>query len=111
MTLSAFKLPLNAFELPFYTFGITLAGVQYFMTMRYNSRADRWFLDVADSQRTPVVTGLPLLVDRRLLQQYPTLPVPYGELIVTDDSGRDLDPTIQSFINDHSLIFLTPSAT
>lgn len=102
------KLPVNT-ELPDFTIRITLDGKPYQLRMRYNTRMDRWFLDIGDAQGNPILSGVELLIYRHLLTQYPTVGAPPGDLFVTDDSGAGLQPTKQSFLTDHSLAYATVS--
>lgn len=107
MAFNFLKIPLDE-ESPWYSFTVTLTGVSYTFTLRYNIRLDRWMLDIADASETPILSGIPLLIERNLTGQYTALDLPPGVLFVTDDSGRELQPGLLSFLTDHSLNYADP---
>jgi len=101
------QLPM-AQNLPSFSFTSTLSGVAYTFNANYNTRADRWMLDILDVTLTPILMGIPLLIDRDLLAQYPTLPLPPGGLFVVDESGKQAQPGMGSFLINHNLLYLEP---
>lgn len=78
--------------LPFFDLQVELESVTYTLTLRWNERAARWFLDVAD------VTGEVLhLGGMCVVADFPIAPhitgrEPRGALIFVDTSGEGLDP-------------------
>lgn len=96
-------------DLPWYQMRIPLGGVIYTVHMRYNSRSQRWVMDINDSSDAPILSGIPVLINRDLTSQYPTLAVPAGTLFATDDTQQDTQPTQYSFGTDHTLYFVDPS--
>jgi hypothetical protein len=101
------QLPM-AQNLPSFTFTTTLSSVAYTFNAYFNTRAERWMLDILDVTLTPILVGLPLLIDRDLLAQYATLPLPPGGLFVIDESGKQAQPNAGSFLIDHTLLYLEP---
>lgn len=101
------QLPMGQ-NLPSFTFTTTLSNVAYTFNAYLNTRADRWMLDILDVTLTPILVGIPLLIDRDLLAQYPTLPLPPGGLFVIDESGKQTQPKAGSFLIDHTLLYLEP---
>lgn len=95
-------------NLPWYTFQMTLTQVIYTLTMRYNTRMNRWILDVNDSQNNQILSSIPLLINRNLIGQYTTLNLPPGMIFVTDDTNQDTQATQYSFGVDHSLWYFDP---
>lgn len=102
------QLPM-ATNLPAFSFTSTLSGVAYSFNAYFNTRANRWMLDLLDVTQTPILMGIPLLIDRDLLGQYTTLPVPPGGLFVIDESGQQTEPGLGSFMLDHALFYLEPA--
>lgn len=100
-------------DVPWYTFQIALAGVQYTFTVRYSTRSARWSLDILDaSGMNLLVAGLPLLIGRDLTRQFRfNTTVPQGIFFCTDDTGSGTQPTRLSFGVDHTGWFLDPTAT
>lgn len=101
--MSQFTVPLTR-NTPWYSFRVVLGGVRYELEARYNLRMDRWTLSIYDAAGAPVLMGIPLLIDRNLTP-YPTLRVPVGSMFVKDNSGRQLQPTLPSFLTDHVLVY------
>lgn len=89
---------------PWFRFKITLSGVRYTLEARFNLRMDRWILSIMDAAGAPILMGIPLLIQRPLTQ-YPTLALPPGDMFAVDRSGKDLQPTISSFVTDHELVY------
>lgn len=105
--MATFALPLSQ-DLPWYSFEVTLSQVSYTFEMRYNTRRNRWSLSILDSTEAAILVGLPLLINRDIVGQYLSFLVPLGTLLVLDDSGNNLQPTIQSFLTDHTLYYVEP---
>lgn len=101
------QLPMGQ-NLPSFSFTSTLSSVAYTFNAYFNTRAGRWMLDILDVTLTPILMGVPLLIDRDLLAQYPTLPLPPGGLFVIDESGQQNQPSLGAFLIDHSLVYLEP---
>jgi hypothetical protein len=98
-------IPLNQQQL-WYTFSITLSQVLYNFEVRYNIRMARWILTISDAAQNVVVAGIPLLIDRDLLgQYYLTYAIPSNPLLVSDDSGQELQATLSSFLTDHRCLY------
>lgn len=93
---------------PWFKFKITLSGVIYVMSFRFNTRSNSWYLDILDSSNQVIIAGLAILIDRNLLGQYRTFAVPVGTLFATDDTGKELEPTLNSFRVDHTFWYADP---
>lgn len=105
------QLPLGN-DVPWYSFQTTLAGTQYTMVVRYNTRMSRWMLDIDDSTGNPLITGLPLLINRNIAGQYTyNAEIPQGILFCTDDTNTGTQPTRLSFGTTNSGWYLDPTAT
>jgi len=96
-------------DLPWYTFSISLTGVQYTIRMRYNTRAQRWIMDIADGQNNDIIDSIPLLIGRNLVGRFNSDSLPGGEFFVTDDTGAGNQPTQYSFATTHSLWYYDPT--
>lgn len=91
--------------LPWYQLTITLDGVVYTLSLRYNVRSDNWFMDIQDSAANPIVSGLPILIQRSVSGQYAYLAIPPGIFVATDNSGQGTQPTQFSFGIDHTFYY------
>jgi hypothetical protein len=99
-------------DLPWYYFAIGLAGVQYTLRFRFNTRMSRWVMDIADAENNDLLTSLPLLIGRNLAGQYSSIPnLPAGTFFVVDETGQNSQPTRYSFGTTHTLYYLDPTAT
>lgn len=89
------------------TFSITLSGVTYWLTVTYDA-ADQggWLLDIADAQKMPILSGLPLVTGANLLDQYDYLELP-GRLWVQTLSDPDAVPTFANLGGDAKLFWVT----
>lgn len=104
-----FQVPLQS-NLPWYQFQITLSGNLYTLTMRFNTRTNRWILDIGDSANNPLVVGLPILIQQNVNGQYVVTGLPNGFFYSLDNSGKGQQPTLNSFQIDHTLYYLDESA-
>jgi hypothetical protein len=86
-------------------FLITLAGVQYTLTCRWNAQADAgWILDIANSNQVPIVTNIPLIVGDDLLDGLEYLMFG-GSLYVFNANDPNAVPTIDNLGTDSNLYF------
>ncbi len=92
----------------FYSQRTVLGGVSYVLTFRYNSRMDRWILDIADANAVTLVTGVPILGRWAGLRRFNGIipGLPKGALAATDLTGADRDPQEATFGNDVPLFYL-----
>lgn len=96
-------------DLPWYKFKITLSGVIFTLHFRYNTRMQRWIMDINDPSDNPILLGVPVLIVRNLTGQYVTLAIPEGLFFATDDTGQSTQPTQFSFGTDHTLWYQDPT--
>ena len=88
-------------------FAITLGGVDYTFTLRYrNVPEGGWYLDIADSEKTPIVDGIPLVTGVNLLAQYKHLGFT-GRLWVQTIDDPDATPTFDNLGVGSKLYFVT----
>lgn len=97
------NIPLPTSDQPFTTQSTSLEGRSYKVTFNWNSRADRWTLDMATEDGDSVITGAALVLELDLLRTVPSTldTVPPGELFLV---GTD-DPTLAT-ISTVSLIYV-----
>ncbi len=96
-------------DLPWYKFKITLSGVIYTLHFRFNTRMQRWMMDINDPSDNPILLGIPCLILRDMIGQYRTLAIPVGTFFCTDDTNQDTQPTLLSFGTDHTLWYEDPT--
>lgn len=105
MAVNISRLPVDK-DLPWFRFRVALTKVTYTLEMRYNTRMDRWILHILDAVGQPILMGIPLLRRRNVIGQYPTLALPPGGILAMDDSGKQLEATVSSFLIDHRLLYV-----
>ncbi len=54
---------------PNYSFNTTLNGEQYFFDVRWNSRDEAWYFDMSDTQGTPIIKGIKIVLGTFLGRQ------------------------------------------
>jgi hypothetical protein len=88
---------------PFTTQSTSLEGRSYKLTFDWNSRSDRWSLDIATEDGDAVINGAVLVIGIDLLRTVPNTldTVPPGELYL---AGQD-DPTLET-ISTVSMIYV-----
>ena len=72
----------------------TLDNKEYELVFQWNFRANRWFFTIS-SAGTPVIQGLPLVVNYPILKRYQKIlkGLPDGALLLHDTSGKNEEPT------------------
>jgi hypothetical protein len=71
------------------TFAVALAGKTYQLTFSWNTVLLCWLLDIATEDRTPIVSGIPVVTGLDLLTQYAYLGIG-GSLVVQTDGSASL---------------------
>ncbi|EFC2021210.1 hypothetical protein RVO90_22915 [Enterobacter chengduensis] len=85
-------------------FQVTLGGVNYSLRIVWREVAG-WIMDVSDKTGEPILTGVPLIPDINLLDQYPELGVS-GQLVVLADNGAPEYPSEDNLGSSSHLIFI-----
>ena len=74
---------------------VTLDGVEFVLRVRWNSRMQRWVLDLYDVAEAPLATNLVLNVGSGLLAAFGRrADFPAGELLAFDTSGAGAEAGI-----------------
>jgi len=101
--MTPFEIPLQATP---QTLAITLAGVQYRLTVRWNWVNASWVIDIADSSNVPILSGIPMVTGADLLEQFGYLGFG-GQLIAQTDNNPDVVPTFTDLGGTGHLYFVT----
>lgn len=103
-------LSLNVPSNPHTTYNVSLEGVKYFFTYRWNVRQEIWYLDVFTSNRIPIVIGAALLEATDLLRRV-TSYSPKGLLTIIKNSETTAKPNRFNIGvgKDYELIYFTES--
>ena len=105
------SLPLSN-DVPWYFFQITLSGVIYTLTFKYNTRMSRWIMGVGDAMNKPILEGMLLVINRNVTKQFiGQTGVPIGTFFVRQlNAGDQKQPTRYSFGTTHTCFYLDPLA-
>nr|WKF61912.1 hypothetical protein HUO10_006444 [Paraburkholderia busanensis] len=101
--MTAYEIPLSAKP---QTFSISLGGVSYRMTLRWNIPAAAWMIDIADASSNPLVGSIPMVTGIDLLEQYAYLGF-NGKLVAQTDHDPNAVPTFDNLGSTGHLYFLT----
>lgn len=89
--MATLALPLRN-DVPYFDFFVELEGVTYGFAFRWNHRAKAWFVDLKDADDQPIVSGARVVVDFPLFIRSADPRRPPGLFIVTDTTGKRIDP-------------------
>lgn len=89
---------------------ITLAGIDYTITAKWNDIGQSWILDIGDVNGDPIVSCVPLVTGTDLLTGLEYLGIG-GQLFVYTNRGRypDAVPTLDNLGDNINLYFFTSS--
>lgn len=78
-------------SIPFYEFGTTLDNVEYIFNVRWNGRDEAWYFDVNESDGTPIVRGVKVVLGGYLGRWVEHPLFREGVLVAVDlsDAGQD----------------------
>lgn len=102
----------TAYEIPLQptpqTLTVTLVGVQYQFTVKWNEPNLSWVLDIADSNSVAIVNGIPLVTGEDLLGQLGYLDIG-GSLYAQTDNDTNAVPTFVNLGTQGHLYFVVYS--
>lgn len=102
--MSAFEIPLSPSP---QKLSISLGGVQYRLTVRWNNVMQAWVLDIADIDSNDILTGLPIVPGVDMLGQFAHLNFG-GMLIAQTDSDAGITPGFTTLGITGHLYWVTP---
>jgi hypothetical protein len=91
---------MNTFEVPLIpsrpqAFTISLSGVYYQITVKWNKASNLWVMDMYDNQGMLVLAGLPFVPGADFLQQFEYLGF-VGQMFVVTDHDPTKPPTFDN---------------
>lgn len=102
------RLPIKP-SVPSYRFGTNLDGVQYRFGFHWNERAEGWYMDVLESDDTPIRMGIRVVLGVRLGHRVADSRFPPGELVARDLSGAGREATLDDFGERVVIDYTTPA--
>lgn len=101
----------TAYEIPFsatpQTFTITLNGIAYKLTVKWNTIAQAWVMDIGNASNNPIVQGIPLITGADLLAQYQYLGIG-GSIICQTDNDTNAVPTYDNLGKTSHVFYISP---
>ena len=89
------------------TFRVSLVGVTYQLTVRWNSMAGVWVLDISSADGVKILSGLPIVANTDLLEPFAYLGIG-GKLAAQTTADLTAPPTVDGFGATSKLYFITP---
>lgn len=102
MTIQAYEIPLRATPQAFL---ITLAGVQYSLSVKWCNANASWVMDITDVNGAGILSGVPLVTGADLLEQYAHLGIG-GKLYVQSDFDLNAVPNFTNLGSTSHLYFI-----
>ena len=104
MAVKLTEIPLTS-DNPFFAFSIRLTGIQYTFHVRWNDRAGRWFFDLHTGSDTPLISSVPMLIERNLIGRFVQVGLPPGMLFVWDNTQQDSQPGRNAWGASHTFYY------
>lgn len=79
-------------NLPAYRYRIELDGTVYVLDYEYNSRMDKWLLQVEDEEGDVLIAHVPIVVNWPLFKRFVQQTLPPGVIAAYDSSNQNTDP-------------------
>lgn len=89
--MAIWSIPVN-FSTPDFSFQIDLDGTIFGFRFCYNERTDRWSMSISDGVGNPIVSGIAVVTNWKLLQRFKTPGLPPGQLFTMDITGGNTEP-------------------
>lgn len=97
---------LNAAEWGSFYFTSDLDGENYEFRFKYNSREERWYLDLLDNEGNVVRAGMKVVVNWPVLLRMMELNRPPGEILFINTQDRAEDPGLDELGVDAVLTYV-----
>jgi len=96
-------------DLDYYVETVTLGGTGFRLGFAWNTRDERWYLDIEDSSGTTLIAGLAIVVDCPLTLRFPSLSLPKGLLLAMDTTGEGREIADKEDLGDRVQLVFIPS--
>lgn len=96
-------------DLPFFDLQTVLDDVTYTLEIRWNTRAEAWFMNVLDIEGIVVYQAGLKLVANWMTSAYTTGRNPPGSFFLLDTSGQGEEPGEEDLGDRHKLLYFTAS--
>jgi hypothetical protein len=86
---------------------ISLNSTTYHLIIKWNGFSSAWILYIEDSQKNPLLSGIPMVTGCDLLEQYAYIGID-GAMVVQSSTDPDAVPTYADLGSTGNLFFLVP---
>jgi hypothetical protein len=94
-----------------YVMQTVLDGITYTLAFHWNTREEAWYFDIQTADRTPLVSGIKIVVGFPLGFRTPNANKPPGLFTAVDTTGKKQDPGIADLGNRVKLLYLSEDET
>ncbi len=94
-------------NIPFYDLQVQLEDTTYTLEIRWNERAEAWFMAVLDSEGVGVLQAGLRLVTSTPLAAYTTGRQPRGAFVVVDSTGDEEEPDLDGMGDRWKLLYFS----
>jgi hypothetical protein len=88
-----------------YKYNIVLENVRYYLTFQYNSRMDRWIMNVSNYKQEPILSGIPILLGADLIRRFVTEEKPSGFLFFYNPVNKYVEAGRDTISDDYVLFY------
>lgn len=89
-----------------YTFDTVIEDKELSFKLRFNTRMNRWIMDILDIAQDPIFTGIPVHINLDLLGNFYDKRFPKGMLIAKNFTDKNVEPTRENLGTDVKLFFI-----
>lgn len=87
-------------------FDVVLGAKMFKLVLLYNSRLDRWVMNIKETDGTDIITGILLVTGIDLISQYATADKPQGKLCCYSSDDPTYDPDYETLGKTNILYFI-----
>jgi len=88
-----------------YQFKTDLDGTTYIFKFRFNTRSDKWMMDISTEDGIKLLSGIPLLVEARLINRFVDVRLPQGTLFLINTKDEYVECGRYDLGNDCLLLY------
>lgn len=99
-------LPLEP-SIPHYTFSTVISDNTYLFEVRWNARDAAWYMDVAEQDGAPIVTGVKVVLGANLARRANHKLFTLGAFVAMDTSRTGVDATLDDLGTRVQVVYMT----
>lgn len=103
--MSLYEIPLKPNGSPFFEVSVIITNTKYYLTFKFNYRAQAWYMDISDVNKELIVAGARLRERVPPLLNYEDERLPAVYLFIVNLEDDKTDPDFESLGTKHLLMF------